>query len=197
VPLFLQQLAETLRCEQLTLAREASEPGRTPAPSEIGRAAALHGTELLRLGYSVDQVVHHYGDVCQAVTDLAVEQEELISADEFRTLNRCLDEAIADAVTAFGRDREIAISDKAEVLHKRLGSRADEARRLIDMAIQTFAAIKTGNIGLTGATGTALVNSLFGLRDLIDRSLPEIRWASATTTAKGSKVVITSAAEVE
>jgi hypothetical protein len=177
VPLFLQQLAETLRREQLTLAREVSEPERTPAPSEIGRAAALHGTELLRLGYSVDQVVHHYGDVCQAVTELAIEQKARISADEFRTLNRCLDEAIADAVTAFGRDREIAISHQAEV-YKRLGSRADEARRLIDMAIQTFAAIKTGNIGLTGATGTVLVNSLFELRDLIERSRPEMRPAS-------------------
>ena len=75
----------------------------TPAHTEIGRAAALHGTELLRNGYSVDQVVHDYGDVCQAVTELAVEQKALITVDEFRTLNRCLDNAIADAVTAYAR----------------------------------------------------------------------------------------------
>src|SRR5580700_6436212 len=41
VPLFLQQLVETLRDEQNTLIRDVdSEP--TPATTEIGRAAALH-----------------------------------------------------------------------------------------------------------------------------------------------------------
>src|ERR1700733_3289735 len=75
VPLFLQQLVETLRFEQTTTARSGADSVPTPAPTEIGRAAALHGTELLRLGYSVDQVVHDYGDVCQCVTALAVEQD--------------------------------------------------------------------------------------------------------------------------
>ena len=73
VPLFLQQLVETLQVEQGTHLRESdSQP--TPAPTAIGRAAALHGAELLRRGFSVDQVVHDYGDVCQCVTALAVEQ---------------------------------------------------------------------------------------------------------------------------
>jgi hypothetical protein len=106
VPLFLQQLVETLRVEQQISPRDLTEPLPTPAPTEIGRAAALHGAELLRLGYSVDQVVHDYGDLCQSVTALAVEQEVPISIDEFRTLNRCLDNAIADAVTSFGRCRQ-------------------------------------------------------------------------------------------
>src|SRR5690606_2234585 len=101
VPLFLQQLIDTLKAEQLTPVRVVSEPAPSPVATDIGRAATLHGTELLRLGYSVDQVVHHYGDVCQAVTEMAVEKKQSITADEFRTLNRCLDEAIADAVTAF------------------------------------------------------------------------------------------------
>src|SRR3984885_11506528 len=87
VPLFLQQLVETLREEQSTGVQTGeSEP--TPAATDIGRAAALHGAELLRQGFSVDQVVHDYGDVCQCVTALAVEQDIQISADEFRTLNR-------------------------------------------------------------------------------------------------------------
>jgi hypothetical protein len=109
VPLFLQQLAEILRAEQLTDRRDGGrESKQTPAPTEIGRAAALHGGELLRLGFTVDQVVHGYGDVCQSVTELAVEQNALISNDEFRTLNRCLDNAIADAVTAFGHSRQVS-----------------------------------------------------------------------------------------
>jgi hypothetical protein len=88
VPLFLQQLVETLRKEERSNVRQTSESARTPAPTEIGRAAALHGAELLHRGFSVDQVVHDYGDVCQCVTALAVEEDVPISTDEFRTLNR-------------------------------------------------------------------------------------------------------------
>lgn len=43
---------------------------------------------------------------------------------EFRTLNRSIDEAIADAVTAFGAERESAILDLATDLHRRLGELA-------------------------------------------------------------------------
>jgi len=181
VPLFLEQLVDTLRAEQLTTVREESEPVSSPASTDIGRAATSHGTELLRLGFTVDQVVHHYGDVCQAITDLAVKKRASITTDEFRTLNRCLDEAIADAVTAFGDERQNAVLDQATNLHERLGALAEEQRHLIDMALQTLAAIQTGQLAPAGATGTALVKTLKELRDLIDRTLPEIRLISGVT----------------
>jgi hypothetical protein len=163
VPLFLQQLVETLRIEQSTDVRErdtAPTPTPTPAPTEIGRAAALHGAELLRQGFSVDQVVHHYGDVCQSVTALAVEQEADISTDEFRTLNRCLDNAIADAVASFGSASQTSLNRQAETLQQRLVVFAAEHRRLIDIANRSLTAIKTGNIGISGATGTLLAHAL-------------------------------------
>jgi hypothetical protein len=181
VPLFLQQLVDTLRLEQSTHTRDMSAPERTPAPTEIGRGAAIHGAELLRLGYTVDQVVHDYGDVCQAVTELAVEQKAPIAIEEFRTLNRCLDNAIADAVTSFGSSRQTLMIDRAETLNKRLDQYAEEQRRLVDIAIQSYTAIKTGNIGLSGATGALLLHALGELRTLADRALPEIRLAAATT----------------
>jgi hypothetical protein len=181
VPLFLQQLIHTLEAEQLTTARAVSEPGSSPAPTDIGRGATLHGAELLRLGYTVDQVVHHYGDVCQAITEVAVRKGSPINTDEFRTLNRCLDEAIADAVTAYGDERETAILDQATDLHQRLGALAEEQRRLVDVCLQTIAAIQTGQLAPAGATGTALVKTLKELRDLVDRTLPEIRLISGVT----------------
>jgi hypothetical protein len=183
VPLFLQQLVDTLRLEQLTPARAVSGSEAMPASSEISRAAALHGAELLRLGYSVEQVVHEYGDICQSVTEIAVELHSKIAADEFRTLNRCLDDAIADAVASFGSARQISINDQAETLHDRLSAFSDEHRRLVDIAIQSYSAIKTGNVGLTGATGTLLSHTLSELRSLAERTLPEIRRASAATSA--------------
>ena len=182
VPLFLQQLVETLAAEHFTALRSESEPGPSPVATDIGRAATKHGTELLRLGYTVDQVVHHYGDVCQAVTDLAVKRKANITTDEFRTLNRCLHEAIADAVTAFGEERENVILTQAASLHHRLGALAEEQRRLVDIALQTLAAIQTGNVGATGATGVALVNTPKELRELIEVTLPEIRLISGMTS---------------
>ncbi len=181
VPLFLQQLIHTLEAEQLTMVRAVSEPGSSPVPTDIGRGATLHGAELLRLGFTVDQVVHHYGDVCQAITEVAVRKGSPINTDEFRTLNRCLDEAIADAVTAYGDERENAILEQAADLHQRLGALAEEQRRLVDVSLQQLAAIQTGQLAPAGATGTALVKTLKELRDLIDRTLPEIRLISGVT----------------
>src|ERR1700675_2258527 len=57
-PLFLEQLVNILRLEQQTPDRNVDEPAPAPSSTEIGRAAALHGAELLRFGFSVDQVVH-------------------------------------------------------------------------------------------------------------------------------------------
>jgi len=173
----LQQLVETLRLEQKDPHPAAFEVERSPAATEIGRAATVHGAEMLRLGYTIDQVVHDYGDVCQAVTELAVEHNERIAAGEFRTLNRCLDNAIADAVTSFGSAHEVLLEDQAETLHQRLHYYAIEHRRLVDIALQAYAVIKSGQVGATGATGTLLVKALEDLRSLTDRTLPEIRRA--------------------
>jgi hypothetical protein len=182
VPLFLQQLVETLRDEQDAGIRSVSrEP--SPAPTEIGRAAALHGAELLRQGFTVDQVVHDYGDVCQCVTALAIEQELPISTDDFRTLNRCLDNAIADAVASFGSARQTSLERQAETLQQRLVVFSAEHRRLISIAIQSLAAIKTGDVGISGATGTLLAHALEELRSLTDRTLPEIRLGSQSDKA--------------
>jgi len=177
VPLFLQQLAETLREEETTGVRNG-DSSPAPAPTAIGRAAALHGSELLRRGFTIDQVVHDYGDVCQCVTALAVEQNVPISTDEFRTLNRCLDNAIADAVASFGSNRQTSIERQAETLQQRLQIFSAEHKRLMDIALRSLAAIKTGNIGIGGATGTLLAHALDELGSLTDRSLPEILLAS-------------------
>jgi hypothetical protein len=174
VPLFLQQLTGILRVEQET--DERPEKAAVDAsPTEIGRSAALQGAELLRLGYTLDQVVHGYGDVCQAITSLAVEQTTPISNDEFRTLNRCLDNAIADAVTAFGSASEVSIVAQAQTLSERLNAFAKEQKRLIDIAVHSYSAIKSGSVGSAGATGALLSHTLEELRSLPERILPEIR----------------------
>jgi signal transduction histidine kinase len=144
--------------------------------SEIGETAALHGRELLQRGFTVEQVVHDYGDLCQAVTDLAVEANAPIGIDEFRTLNRCLDNAIATAVTEFSYQRDLVVSDKqVHEFNERLGFFAHELRNLLSTAMLALASIKLGNVGLGGSTGALLERSLLELRHLIDRSLADVR----------------------
>src|ERR1700722_5177410 len=174
VPLFLQQLVETLQAEQKTHLREGVNSEPTPAPTPIGRAAALHGAELLRRGFTVDQVVHDYGDVCQSVTALAVEQNSVISVDEFRTLNRCLDNAIADAVASFGAAHLASVEQQSQTVQQRIAALAVEQRRLIDIAVKSVNAIKTGSVGIAGATGILLTQTLEQLLSLTERTLPTI-----------------------
>ena len=170
VPLFLQQLAETLQAELTTSARGSVESELpTPAATAIGRAAALHGAELLRRGFTADQVVHDYGDVCQTVTALAIEQGSPISVDEFRTLNRCLDNAIADAVASYGEARQVSLDRKTQTSQRSLADYTADHRRLIAIARQSFTAIKTGNIGPGGATGDLLEHTLKELEAITDR----------------------------
>jgi len=182
IPLFLDQLIDTLRSE-LGAPRE----GSSQLPPEIGASAGKHGNELLRKGFSVDQVVHGYGDLCQAVTELAAEKDAPVSVDEFRTFNRCLDNAIADAVTEFGRQRDKLISaEGAQAMNERLGSLAHELRNLLNAAILAFDAIKAGNVAVTGATGGVLDRSLLGLRNVIDRSLADVRLSAGLEAQPGT-----------
>jgi signal transduction histidine kinase len=184
IPLFLDQLIKTLEVEQTAdpmRSRKVSGPagGGGPWMSEMGTAAALHGRELLQQGFTVDQVVHDYGDLCQAITDLAFERKAPIEIDEFRTLNRCLDNGIADAVTECSYQRHsVVTNDGVQALNERLGFLAHELRNLIHTATLAFTAIKAGNVGVTGATGAVMERSLIGLRTLVDRTLADVRVAA-------------------
>jgi signal transduction histidine kinase len=189
VPLFLDQLIRTLRIEQTSQpmeSRRISGPASgAPALSEIGVTAARHGKELLSLGFTVDQVVHDYGDLCQAITDLAHERDAPFKIDEFRTLNRCLDNAIAEAVTEFSYQRDFAVADKQAVeMNERLGFLAHELRNFLGTATLAFTAAKVGNLNLAGATGSVLERSLVGLRNLIDRTLAEVRITAGPTVQR-------------
>src|SRR5678816_4713390 len=66
IPLFLDQLIKTLQVEQTSepmKSRRVSGPaGGGAVVSEIAATAALHGRELSEQGFTVDQVVHDYGD---------------------------------------------------------------------------------------------------------------------------------------
>lgn len=167
VAVFLGQLADTLQYD--------STPTPT-ADAAIEASATLHGRELLDRGFSVSQVVHDYGDICQALTEMAAETNAPITTREFHVLNRCLDIAIAMAVTEHAR---VSAESRAKEELERLGRVAHEIRNRLNTALLAFTIIKDGQVAIAGATGSVLGRSLIGLRDLVDGTLAEIRTAAS------------------
>ena len=162
IPQFLDQLVDALHNDR-------------SSASDIGASAARHGRDLHLQGFTVSQVVHDYGDVCQSITDLALQLNAPISVDDFRTLNRCLDDAIASAVTEHARGNQSVVDADAARDDERLGMLAHEVRNLVGTASVAFEVLRMGNVGLGGSTASLLQRSLLGLRDLINRSVAEVR----------------------
>ena len=156
VPLFLTQLSDRLRFEST---------GLPDAHSAIGATATMHGRDLMALGFTVSQVVHDYGDICQAITELAIEQDAPMTTDESKTLNGCLDTAIAEAVTEHAR---ITAESRSNEEVERAGQVAHESRDLLNTAMLAYQALKRGTVAINGSTGAVLGRSLMGLRDLVD-----------------------------
>jgi hypothetical protein len=175
VPVFLDQLVTALRL------------GLT-SNTEITTSAVLHGRDLLVQGFSVSQVVHDYGDVCQSVTELAVEQDAPISTQDFRTLNRCLDDAIAGAVTQYGQERDRSVDREASGDSERLAVMARELRQSIETVSVALGAIKSGRVGVAGSTGVVLDQSLLNAQLLSERVLAEVSMARRTTEAVGKGI---------
>jgi hypothetical protein len=176
IPTFLDQLIETLTIEQ------TSEPiddkalsvrnARGEIACDIDTTAALHGRDLFVDGFTIEQVVRDYADVCQAVTKLAIETGVPISVDEFRTFNRCLDNAIAGAVTEYARHTPASNGGSYQTSNSQVVP-ARELRDHLQTAILAVTAIKSGTVGIGGATASVLDESLLAMRNLIDHWLAE------------------------
>jgi signal transduction histidine kinase len=159
IPLFLDQLIDGLRVQK------ASSAGLAETAAQCGRA-------LLERGFTVAQVVHEYGGVCQAVTGLADEMKVPITAAEFQLLNQCVDEAIAQAVTEFTHAREQAMTREGE---DRLADLAHELRNSLGAAMLSFQVIKRGSVATGGATASLLERSLTRALALVESSIAEVR----------------------
>jgi len=147
IPAFLDQLIEDLDV--------AGSKTR-----EIRATATKHGHNLFLQGLTASEVVHVYGSVCQSVTDLAVETSATVTANDFRTLNRCLDDAIAGAVSEYTRQQGLQRDDQV-LIH------SVEARNLLSAAMTAFDMIHTGTVGVGGSTGALLRRSLVELQRLL------------------------------
>ena len=168
MPDFYGYLVRELRRESRGLLKGSDG---SAAPKQERQSTAPHGQELSRLGYTVSQVVHGYGALCQAVTELAQDRNFPITAGEFSALNLTLDVAIADAVTGFSEHASVEGVDSA----KRMGYLIHELRNSLAAALIAHAQVKKGVVGARGSTNTMLEKNLNHMRDLLDRSFSEVR----------------------
>ncbi len=206
LPIFYQQLVNDLMQEEAgsqnpivdrvgaaKAATNSDEPAMAiamghPEDVELAKAAEGLGAELFRLGYTLSHVVHVYGALCQAITGLAITKAVNITPVEFRNLNRCLDVAIAGAVTEYQSLRDVKTQDN-EV--KRCGSCAHELRNALGGAMLALQMIKTGTVGFSGSTGQVLDRSLKRLEELIGRSLTEVKLRSgAVLHVQGTSLLL-------
>lgn len=188
VPRFLTQLSEAFRIHTPA----------TPCVTEaIGDAAASPAEDLFALGLNVSQVIHDYGDICQAVTELAVERNAPITLEEFNTLGLWLDSAIAEAVTEHARLTAQSVTEDAPVTAQssstderaRLGQLTHEMCNLLNTALLAFHTLKRGSVGINGNTGAVLCRSLVGLHALVESTLCDVRVAANQQRRKRLAVV--------
>ena len=160
------------------LRRDAGHRAETTANEQ---AAAAHGARRLRLGFTIRDLVHDYGALCNAITEKA-EHEGDITPKEYQVLNQVLDTAVAAAVTEYADQREMDRERRADLrAAEHLGFVAHELRNAISTAMLSFDAIRHGQVSVGGRTSNVLERSLLRLRALIDRSLTEVRLKSGLT----------------
>lgn len=112
------------------------------------------------------------GDICQAVTELAIAQNVPITTEEFHTLNRCLDTAIAEAVTEHTRLTAAARSTDAG---GRVTHLLEDIRATVEGAMLAFDLLKRGAVAVNGSTGSVLGRNLDDLKALVDTALSDVR----------------------
>ena len=111
IPLFLDQLVDALA---------------TGSHPTLTQSSTRHAEALWRRNFTIAEVVRDYGSVCQVITEIAMEVDFSVATAEFRILNRCLDEAIAEAVTEFTRLQD-------DVGRERLGQLASDRMASVGM----------------------------------------------------------------
>jgi signal transduction histidine kinase len=112
-----------------------------------------------------------------------------ITTAEFNILNRCLDIAIAEAVSEHARmtaeartaaEDERARKTAADTTSdevRRLGGVMHEVRDILNTALLAFHTLKRGTVAINGSTGAVLGRSLIGLRDFVNSTLSDVRMA--------------------
>lgn len=189
LPVFYKELIEVLK-------RTTGAPVNADhfKNNTLKDSASEHGKESLRLGYTISQVVHAYGAVCQSITEFVQTKGFKIQSPEFHDLNLALDCAIAEAVTEFSKAQGIN-TNNGEV--ERLGFLIHELGNSLAAASVAHQMMQQGQVGAAGITSQVLSRGHDRMRHLIESSLAEIRMRGHVVLEPSSMRLIDILSEVE
>jgi hypothetical protein len=136
---FLDQLIEALH-------QKASRPDNRIR-------CVAHDGDFFSEGATLTDVVRDYENVCQAVSELAVEHGVAIAAADHQTTVRCLDDTVSAALASY-----------AARLRKANRGRAENILPLVDGVIAAFDVLQGGRISIGGSTGDLVRLSLQCIR---------------------------------
>jgi signal transduction histidine kinase len=159
ISLFLDRLIDALRPSQ-------------PSGSAVAERAAERGRELLNRGFTVAQVLHEYGDLCEAITELGIVANVPVSASDFHLFNQCFHGAVGGAMNESTRGRDRSVADEGRA---RLEDLSHELRDTLGAAAISFEVIKKGNVGLRGSTAALHDRSLRRAIALVESSVAQVR----------------------
>lgn len=170
LPALYGELVEVMRISHESDALEARQ--RFVWDTVTERSSREQAERFFGMGFSVSQLVHGYGAICQGVIEYAHAVEAKITAMEFGQLNFCLDVAIAQSVTAY---QKLTVRDVQRASTVRLGETVHELRNALTGAILAHEMIRSGDVGAKGATSHALTHAHRRMTDIIDRAVADIR----------------------
>lgn len=157
-------------------------------------ASRRHAQESHRAGATITQLVRGYGSICQGITEYALTSGATITSAEFAQLNLVLDVAVAQSVEEF-QNLGAGVRQKEEQL--RVGVLIHELRNYLTSAVLAHEMIRMGEVGVGGATSAVLSNALRHMREVIDRSIAQLRLSLATDLSTTRFRIVTILSEVE
>ena len=166
LPLFFDEVLEALRAEE--------DSGKNNAASNRATASAAHGTQRLRAGFDLAEVIREYEILTECILEEVQAVGGRLSIGQLRRVLHLVNAGRADAVVAYGEHRERDIT-RAHSQH--VAFVAHELRGPLMTALLALTQLRQGvHTEHEWAVGM-LTRSLTSLRDLIDKVLTGERLA--------------------
>ncbi len=157
-----------------TLSAGARTPPVEPS-TEVSATAAEHGTQRLRLGFSLDSVIREYGALRDAILSTAVEAGILPSLDEIQLVFDCIITGIAHAVSEYTYQRDAELRRQA---NEHFAFIAHELRNPLASAAMAFQQLKESGTMPALRAVAILERGIHRTAELVDQTLQTARIAS-------------------
>jgi signal transduction histidine kinase len=168
LPTFVDEIASALR-------EDAGLSPNGPLPEE-SPAAAVHGEQRLRLGFSLDAVVREYGALRDAIVATARDAGAQPTFRELNVLSNAMISGIAHAVTEYAQQRDAQL---LRLANEHFAFIAHELRNPLSSAIIALELLKQqGALPTEGRAVRALERGLKQTTSLVDQTLKIARIAS-------------------